>query len=135
MTSDSRCNKIKWLYVNASEWKEVVLQLSEVIFFLERPFTSSRTSASLLRMSSCRPWNVGTLQEKRQNREIQYMKDPELFCFLNLKSSFFLHLIKQNVKQNRRAVIQVATKRHKHQDQTTNGGFIFEAASVKGSAV
>lgn len=31
-----------------------------------RLFTSSRTSASLLRMSSCRPWKEGTLQEKEK---------------------------------------------------------------------
>lgn len=32
-----------------------------------RLFTSSRTSASLLRMSSCRPWKEGTLHEKEKN--------------------------------------------------------------------
>lgn len=31
-----------------------------------RLFTSSRTSASLLRMSSCRPWKEGTLHEKEK---------------------------------------------------------------------
>lgn len=33
---------------------------------LNKALTSSRTSASLLRISSCRLWNVGTLQEEEE---------------------------------------------------------------------
>lgn len=36
---------------------------------LARAFTSSRTSASLLRMSSCRPWNEGTLRDKGEKAQ------------------------------------------------------------------
>lgn len=50
-------------------------------FWKKRPLTSSRTSASLLRMSSCRPWNVGTLQEKeRTEKYIQNISEKNPFC-------------------------------------------------------
>lgn len=50
-------------------------------------FTSSRTSASLLRMSSCRPWNVGTLPEKENTWVLDrklinsyILNMPEILC-------------------------------------------------------
>ena len=61
-----------------------------------KALTSSRTSASLLRISSCRPWNVGTLQEKekkglfdkRIERLIQNTFITDLvFCVYQLKKT------------------------------------------------
>lgn len=65
-------------------WKEVVLQISQDFLFLKALYLL-KDICKLAQNVFLQALERGDAAGERQNREIQYMKDPEMFSVLNLK--------------------------------------------------